>query len=30
MRWNWGNRLDNPDDVGHHVFCPVGWAKRRR
>ena len=30
MRWNWGKRLDSPEEIKHHVFCPVGWAKRRR
>ena len=29
MRWNWGKRLDSPDEIKHHVFCPVGWANRR-
>lgn len=30
MRWNWGKRLDDPDEIEHHVFCPVGWAQRSR
>ncbi len=29
MRWHCGKRLDSPDEIRHHVYCPIGWAKRR-
>ena len=29
MQWQWGKRLDNPDEIQHEKFCPVAWAKRR-
>jgi hypothetical protein len=29
MRWNYGKRLDSPDDIVHNIYCPVSWAKKR-
>lgn len=28
MRWVWGKRIDSPDEINHHKFCPVAYAKR--
>lgn len=27
MQWRWGVRLDSTDDIKHHSFCPVSWAR---
>lgn len=23
MRWHWGKRRDNPDEIKHKSFCPI-------
>lgn len=27
MRWQYGRRLDRPDEIEHHASCPVAWAQ---